>query len=188
MVLLTAVVALVTGAVLSFAAGARRTATAPDRYAAVWAQGSDVLVQQETGTPVTEEIQGLDAVRAVDGASFVFGVLRRPGATESIDGILFAGMPGPLRSRLLGGRLPNPDQPNEFVATRSFVDGANLRIGDTLQLLTLTQEQADTSGFNVSSPDGLTLDATLVGILESAAGARRPDTHRPLPNGASRRG
>jgi putative ABC transport system permease protein len=164
-VLLTALVAIIAGSVFSFAAGAHRTSTAPDRFSARYDQGFDLQLMQQHGPPLTADIAGLPAVRRVNAATFVFGGLVDPRTEKSIDGIVFAGDPGAI-GRITIGRAPDPSNPHEFVASRNLLSATGLRLGDSVRLLTLTQSQADAEGFAVA-PEGPTVEATVVGVIES---------------------
>ena len=63
-VLLVAVVALVASVPLALAAGARRTASAPERYEASQSDVLDILAYQETeGPPLTDAVAALPGVR-----------------------------------------------------------------------------------------------------------------------------
>jgi putative ABC transport system permease protein len=170
--LLTALVALVSGAVLSFASGASRTATAPDRFAARFDEGFDVLVQQQSLAPMTDAVRHLPAVRVVDAATFLFAGLTRTDTGDGVDGIVFAGDPEAI-ARVTSGREPDPSNPHEFVATQNFLDGAGIGVGDTLTLVTLTQGQADTEGFT-GAPEGPSLDAVAVGVVDNASALDDP--------------
>lgn len=62
----------------------------------------------------------------------------------------------------------------EFVATRSWLSGTDAQIGDRFQLLTITEEQADEHGFDVTEPAGPTMPATLVGIIDGPSELQDP--------------
>jgi hypothetical protein len=72
------VVAAVSGVVLGLAAGAGRTASAPDRYTEARGGGFDGTVLQGGGQPRTAEVAALPGVSSVDGVAFIFGVLTPP--------------------------------------------------------------------------------------------------------------
>ncbi|HET7489647.1 MAG TPA: FtsX-like permease family protein [Acidimicrobiales bacterium] len=172
-------VAAVAGVVLAFAAGARRTATTPDRYTAAWPGPlADVQVEQEAGPPRTAEIAALPGAASVHGITFVFGGLDRAGGPKPPDGLVFAGDSEAFGARLVAGRLPRPAHPEEFVVTRSFaVHG--IGPGDRFRLRTLTQEQADRAGFDAAAEgmQGPALDAVLVGVVD---GPHQLDDPTPL--------
>ena len=68
---------------------------------------------------------------------------------------MFAGTQGPFGTRLISGREADPNRPNEFLASKSVVASLGLKLGSHLDLVTLTQKQADGSGFNVAFLVGL---------------------------------
>jgi hypothetical protein len=162
---LAAVVAVVGGGVLTLVAGAARTITAPDRYSASLGDQFDVTLEQSGGPPRTAEIASLPAVEDVQSATFVFGAVAPPGTDDFADALVFAGSPAAVTSQLVEGREPDPDEPGEFAATRTFLDFTGATLGDRFDLVTLTQATADARGFDAPEPDGPSLTATLVGVL-----------------------
>lgn len=162
---LAVVVALAGGTVLTLFAGAARTLTASDRYVASQGIVFDVLVEQPHGRPRAHDLTALPAVRAVRTITFVFGGLVPAGADAPADVLVFAGSQEAFGTRMIAGRVPNAAAPNEFIASRSFVETTGSAIGDELQLVTIGQATADVSGFDVATPDGPTLAVTLVGIF-----------------------
>lgn len=172
MLFLTAASAVVVGVLLTLAAGAQRTATAPERYTAKYVGGVDVTVFQLTGRPLTAAVARLPAVSSVDSLTFVFGGLSRSGPArvgtqESIVANLFAGSVRPAGAHIVAGRAADPNTPGEFVATRALLRSSGAKVGDPFTLTTLTQEQADTNGFAAPHPAGPVVKATLVGIIEA---------------------
>ena len=67
--------AIVVAMVVVVVAGARRTATAPDRYTTSVGGNLGGLVQQRSGPPLTDQIAVLPAVKQVSAYTFVFGAL-----------------------------------------------------------------------------------------------------------------
>ena len=100
-------------------AGARRTATAPDRYTASVGGNVDGLIQQRSGPPLTDRIAALPGVKQLAAYTFVFGGLESAQHKVPDSLVTFAGV-RPLTSHLIAGRDPNPNDPHEFVADRSF--------------------------------------------------------------------
>ena len=167
-VAMTVGVGIVVGLTLTIAAGARRTATAPDRYTADSNVSFDALItQQNAGRPRTDEIAALEGVSRADSFTFVFGGLVDPASGKSIDSLLFSGTSRAFGAQLVAGRDVDPTDAGEFVASRSFVDATGAALGDQFQLLTLTPEQAAESGFAVDHPDGPQSTITLVGVIDS---------------------
>ena len=174
---LTVTVAVVLGVVLAFAAGARRTATAPDRFTAAFGGEADGRVEQQTGPPRTKEVAGLAGVSAVDGVTFVFGALAPQRGGPPAETLVFAGSHRAFGTRLVGGRLPDQTEPGEFVATRGFVEANHAALGDRFRLATLTQDQADRAGFDAFAAEeagGGTVDAVLVGIVDGPTELQDP--------------
>src|SRR5437763_1391918 len=71
----TGAVASVVAIVVVVVAGARRTATAPDRYTASIGGNVDALVEQRSGQPLTDRIAALPGVKQIRAYTFVFGGL-----------------------------------------------------------------------------------------------------------------
>jgi putative ABC transport system permease protein len=154
------------GVVISVAAGAHRTATAPDRYTSSSDIDVDGLVTQiYGGRPRTGEIGGLAGVASIESVTFVFGEVVGP-TTDDLGALVFSGSPPAIGMRLVSGRQTDPDIADEFVATQDFVDATNARIGDSFEIVTYTQQQADSSGFEEPTPEGPRLEATLVGVVD----------------------
>ncbi len=159
------VIAVTSAVVMAIASGASRTASAPDRSVATL-DSFDALVTQEQGASLAPQIASLPAVASVEAYSFSFGGLIDADG-NILDGLAFAGSLKPAGGRLVAGRAPDPSRPGEFVATRSFLTVNEVQLGDTFQLLTLTQEQADLLGFDTPDPAGPTMEAVLVGVLDT---------------------
>jgi ABC-type lipoprotein release transport system permease subunit len=163
---LAGIVAITGGIVLTLAAGAARTLSAPDRYSEWRGDVYDASLEQHAGPPRTAEVAALAAVARVDMASFVFGGIKTTEGGDTPDVLIFAGTDAAFGTRLVGGREPDPAAPGEFVATRSWTKRAGATLGDRFTLVTISQEQADKSGFDVEEPGGPTVDATLVGVID----------------------
>lgn len=162
---LALVVAATTTVALTLAAGTVRTSTAPERYERSWGPGHDAAVTQEQGRPRIDEVEALPSVESVEMATFVFGGLGSPDGTTSYDTFVFAGTRAPLVQRLLEGRDPAPDRPDELEISQSLADAGGLHLGDHVQLVTLTTGQAETEGFDAEHPAGLKIRGTVVGIM-----------------------
>ncbi len=162
----TLVVTIGCAIVLAFAAGAQRTLTAPDRYTSAFGGAFDALVTQEGGSPRTAEVTALPDAGSVEAFTFFFGAVAKPGTTDFIDALPFAGTYGPDGSRLIRGRPADPKRAGEFVANPKFLSSTGAALGDHFDLATLTQEQVDASGFDTSDPQGPRLSAVLVGVID----------------------
>jgi hypothetical protein len=162
-------VAAAGGAVLALAVGAERTASAPDRYISASEIRYDGEVEQEAGAPRTAEVAALPGVAVVEPFTFVFGGLSRADGSPAPDALVFAGSHRAFGLRIVEGREPDPARPDEFVGTRSFAAGGDVAVGDRFRLATISQEQADRSGYEAffkEDPEGPSLDAVLVGIAD----------------------
>ena len=165
----TLIVTLVCGVVIAFAAGAKRTSTAPDRYTTDFGGVADArIIQDDRGKPLDRQVAALPGVESVDSMSFVFGGLSDAGGNNLDFSLVFAGSFRPGGVRLVDGRAADPANEHEFVATRNFVGRTHLKIGDALNLVTLTPDQA-LNGFNLSDPRGPRLSITMVGIVDGAS-------------------
>lgn len=174
---LALIVAAVAGVVLTLAAGAERTSTAPDRYTAARGGGFDGTVEQGRGRPRTVEVAALPGVASVEAVTFVFGGLALPDGGPTADSLLFAGSHRALAMSLVSGRAPDPSKPHEFVATRSFTDASGAALGTTFDLATLSQEQADRAGYEAfftEGPRGPSAKVTLVGVVDGPSDLTDP--------------
>jgi ABC-type lipoprotein release transport system permease subunit len=166
----TLIVAFVCGVVIAFAAGAKRTSTAPDRYTSDFGGVSEALVtQDDRGKPLTDQVAALPGVESVDSLSFVFGGLGEPGETRFDNALVFIGTYRANGLRLVEGRDADPADEHEFVATRHFADTTHMQIGDEVNLVTMTSEEALAHGFDLSDPHGPRLSIKMVGIADGAA-------------------
>ncbi len=158
-VLTVVVVAVPVAVVLTLAAGAHRTATAPDRYTRAVGGDADVLLFQTRGRPASDAVRAIPGVRDVEAATFVYAETPdvAVGAVLAGDGF------GPI-ARLVKGRLPSPSALHEFTATQSFLDVHHLRIGDHATFTSFSQDQI-ASGQVSGDPAGPTFDGQLVGVI-----------------------
>lgn len=164
--LTTMLVASVVATVVAIGAGAHRTATAPDRFAASSALTvDDVVTQDRGGPPRTKEVASLPGVSSVDAMTFVFGGVVGPQGELAPNAIMFSGSARAARVHVISGRQTDHDNPHEFVATRNWVDDTHAALGDSFEFATLSQEQADQNGFTGDDPQGPTFSATLVGVV-----------------------
>jgi ABC-type lipoprotein release transport system permease subunit len=167
---LAVVLAVLVGVVLTLAAGAVRTLTAPDRYVSSQGARPDASVEQASGPPRTAELASLPAVDEAHGMTFVFGGLvpedGRPDEGDRLDALVFAGSHLATGARLVEGREPDPETPGEFVATRSFVESAQAAVGQKYDLWVIPQGPAAALGFDAEDQAVRLLGATLVGLVD----------------------
>src|SRR5258706_3505386 len=174
---LVLIVAVVSAVVLTFAAGARRTSSAPDRYTAAIGGAFDGLIYQDHGRPRTAEIAALPGASSAVSITFVFGGLTKGNA--DVDALVCGGTADANGRGWVGGRAPASR--NEFVASRSFGEETHASFGDTFDLVTLTQEQADATGFDTPNPGGPRLSATFVGIVDGPSALDDPSAITIFP-------
>ena len=165
----TLIVTFVCGLVIAFAAGAHRTSTAPDRYTSDFGGVADArIIQDDRGKPLTPKVAALPGVESVESASFVFGGLGDVG-DNGLDALVFAGSYRISGVRLVEGRAASPTDEHEFVATRKFAHVSHMQIGDKVNLVTMTPEQAFENGYDLSDPQGPRLSIEMVGIVDGAS-------------------
>jgi hypothetical protein len=161
-----AIVALASGTVLTLAAGARRTANAPDAFSASLGGNPDATVTQQDGPPRTAEVAGVQGVRSVEAMSFLFATVVDPHPRPGVDSIAFTGS-RTTTSRLIAGRQADPSKANELVADRKFATTYGVRVGDHVRMATWSRDQvARSQGFS-ATPQGPSVDGVVVGISES---------------------
>ena len=171
--LLVVVIALFAAVPLALAAGARRTATAPERFDESSGLTADVLAHQDEGPVVAGTLAELPAVRAVEGATFMFGGLTAAGGADLSEHIVFAGSATVFGDPLVEGRHPDPDVPGEFVVPKPFAESNHLAVGDVVRLKTKSAEQIAETGFNDLADTRIT-EATLVGLTDGPADLNEP--------------
>jgi hypothetical protein len=169
------IVAVVCGVVIAFAAGARRTSTAPDRYTASFGGAFDALVRQgDFSRPMNREVAALPGVASVEALTFIFGELIDSNGNGLDFSTVFIGSARAAGVHLVDGRVTDPRNEHEFVANRSFLEFSHARIGDTYELVTLTQDQSRDVGFLMDDPQGPRASITLVGVVDGAAKLEDP--------------
>jgi ABC-type lipoprotein release transport system permease subunit len=169
-------VAVVAGAALSLAVGARRTATAPDRYTAAHGGDADLSLFQFEGPPLIDAVRDLDGVERAYATTFVgAGPVGDDGLV--LDNINpFAGDDDANGAELVEGRFTDDAASDEFTVNESLAELMDLDIGDRLRNISLSQEQVSANDFDVENPGGPTFEATLVGIVSTPS-----DFDNPFP-------
>lgn len=165
-VIVAAVVALVSGAVLMLAAGAKRTDEAPDAYTATVGGDLDGSITQESGAPRTAQVAALPGVRSVEAITFLFAAVLDPKHEPAAETISFSGS-RLFTSRIVAGRAADPHNRQEFVASQSFVKDHDARLGDRYQVASWTQAQLEQGQAFSGDPLGPQLEGVLVGVLDS---------------------
>ena len=163
------VVGLLAGAVLSVAGGARRTASAPDRYTTSVGGDPDLVLQQYSGAPLTDTIRTIPGVAEAQGATFVAAWPKTANYGEVQAANPFAGDVQALGGRLIEGRLMDQSAPDEFTVNRPLAALMGAKIGDRFDIAAFDREQMADPGFDGSAEPGVPpFQATLVGITAAA--------------------
>jgi ABC-type lipoprotein release transport system permease subunit len=158
-------VAIASAAVLTLAAGARRTTSAPDAFTRSVGGDATAQVMQPDGPPRTAEVAKLPGVQSVSGLTFTF-VAVDPGGSENGNTLAFIGA-HPFASKLVAGRFADPTQPYEFVADKKFTALHHAHVGQKFAAVSWTAKQVQAGQGFVADPDGPSFRATLVGIVSS---------------------
>ena len=140
LVLLAAVVALATGAVLALVAGARRAGSAVDNY--LDATGTAEVVMFTESDPAPDLLASLaDDPRIERIERSVTAPIAPSPAQPGENAYMFVGLDGPLagvgRPPLLSGRYPAPGAPDEVVVNERLAATHDLRVGQQVSLRAL---------------------------------------------------
>jgi ABC-type lipoprotein release transport system permease subunit len=175
---LALLVALIGGIVLASASGARRTASAYDRFLAE-ANAPELLVSPPGGpgvdpTPFYDAIARLPSVRGIE--VFAGLPLVAEGGTpserlaEAFGGIAVL---APIeqrsesriaRPRMIAGRMPHPDRAEEIAVTERLAAQEGLEVGDRIDGVLMTESDTDVVGLVASAEEGIAVDLTIVGV------------------------
>jgi hypothetical protein len=167
-------IGVIGGVVIGLAAGARRTASAPDRYTSQAGGDPDLLITQQGGAPLTEKIAGIPGVADARSNAFVTSFLVAPDdGSPVLAPNPFAGDDRWLGARVDAGRFVDPGAPDEFTVNRTFAnylaDHFGTKIGDQFQVTSFDQDQLATNrAFSSGEPPAVPLFmATFVGVTDS---------------------
>jgi hypothetical protein len=172
---LALLIALAGGVALGVAGGARRAATAVDRWKAAtnWHEVEVELTDSEDGER-PPQVPGADTladeIAAVPGVRGV-SVLTWIGVTPDPDADFFAAALGADRgaatqSAVVRGRLPDPAAADEIVINETGLDEWAAEVGGTLTLQTLGPHQWDQFvGRAPYDPEGPLIDVRVVGVI-----------------------
>ena len=165
-------IGIVAGLAMGIAMGTRRTSSAPDRYTRFAGGDPDLVITQQSGPSLQDNVADLPGVRSTKAFVFVPSFLLSP-----VDGSLvfepnpFAGDDDAFGTRAVEGRLTDPAEPNEFVVNRAMAtllrDRFGTRIGDSFQVASFDQAQVAANFDSFDSPAVAPFPATLVGVTES---------------------
>jgi hypothetical protein len=162
-------VAFAGGVTLAAVAGARRTSTSFDRFQESTRSHDVLLFVSDITRPDVERLRALPGVDAI-------GYLRQLALTRPDGDFLAVG--GPLdgsmfhdvnRLRIVDGRAPRPDVPEEVLVPEPLARQTRLRVGDTLPVQGFTPAQvsslaSDTSDSDLPKPAGPKARLRVVGI------------------------
>jgi putative ABC transport system permease protein len=149
-VLVTALlVGVVAGLAMGLVAGTRRTASAPDRYTA-WAGGDpDLLIQQQTGDPLTAAVAAMRGVKSANSLTFVTAFLRGSDGTLVFRPNPFAGSDRFGGARVVEGRSTDPRASDEFTVNPTMAEILRRRygshLGDRFPVSAYSREQVETN-------------------------------------------
>jgi ABC-type lipoprotein release transport system permease subunit len=169
LVVLTLIVALAGGAVVAALAGARRSASALDRFHEA-AQTHDVFLAGEITGPEPSALHDLldgPLVESTNDLAFLFvddaatGLMFAPTSRRGLD---------VERGVLVEGRRADPDEPDEVVMSEAAAKALGVGVGDTIEAGSLDQPQADAmlaTGDLPGTPAGPLLRLDVVGIVRN---------------------
>jgi putative ABC transport system permease protein len=93
---------------------------------------------------VARDLGRIDGVTAVDPRALGFGLMKVPGqlrpATARLISLPDDGRAALNRIVLMQGRMPDPNQTNEAVGLKTFLDAAKVRLGDSLTMTVAGRE------------------------------------------------
>jgi hypothetical protein len=187
--LLVLLTGLAGGVVLTALAGARPSDAALPRFlaasrttdATVWFLGP--TGGQPARTDLAEELRVIDSLPQVRDAARVAALIMAvsdPGGPSRQLGFVGLDRPGDVafgRPRLVAGRLPRPDRPEEAAVDEEFAWRHGLQVGAVFRVGTYTRAQFGPAGEGVPIPPKGAADLQVTGIL------RFPDDLLPVAEG-----
>lgn len=164
LVALTLMAGLAGAVVLTATAGARRTASSFERFVEV-SSGADVAVDMRSADPrIVDDIAHLPMVKESGSFTLVLALV------EGVDADLGIRIPRDDRMgvqierfKVLRGRTPSPDRPEEVVVNEPAAALVGVDVGDELDVATLTSEQVRAEAY--FPPQGPTLPFRVVGVV-----------------------
>ena len=175
-VALAVVVGLAGAVVLTVVAGARRSATAYERFREA-SRSSDVrLVVSDTDPARLEEVERLPQVEAVSRISIP---LVGPEGTDVTPGLDFIAAASPDESfgtvldrlRVVEGRAPDRERADELAVTEAVAADLELSVGDEVMLQSFTPEQFEAlegeDPGQYTPPAGPKVRVRVVGVVRS---------------------
>ncbi len=168
LLVLTLLVALAAGTVMTAVAGARRGESAGDRLAERTLPADVAVLPNEPGfdwAPV-RDLPEVAALSTFGGAAY--GVDDIP--VEAVSGVVSGedAMRALERPVVLSGRAPDPERADEVVITSSFEESFGLGVGDGVTIRLFRPESAAAFRDDPSvPPDGPVVEARIVGVVQS---------------------
>lgn len=159
------------GLAMGVVMGTRRTSSAPDRYTRHAGGDPDLVITQQSGPSLENDVAKLPGVVSTSAFVFVPSFLISPlDGTLVFDANPFAGDNDALGARIVEGRFTDPANPNEFVVNRPMAAlleaRFGTRVGDAFQVASFDQAQIAANFDSLDSPAVSPFTATLVGITE----------------------
>jgi putative ABC transport system permease protein len=154
--------------VLTATAGARRTATAFDRFLE---QGNAEDLYFSIGRPTDPEMQQaaaeIEALPQVEAASSVAAMVVFDRSIEAP--YQFAGIDGRYgntidRPNVLEGRRPDPDRADEVLVNRTFARAADVGAGDTIEMYAFEPREIEVANPKASDATKVRLKVVGVGV------------------------
>ncbi len=176
--LLVALVGLAGGVLLTTIAGARRSSTAYDRLRAeTLAADLDIVID---GDPAEHDPEALDAVLSLPQievatrTAFPFVVPADSGMYPYLDFLAIVGLDDQFsvtidRPRVIHGRVPDPEAPDEVAILDIYAREADLEVGDVVELESYDPGQMEPlfTGGDAGAPAGPRVELRVVGILDA---------------------
>jgi ABC-type lipoprotein release transport system permease subunit len=176
--LLILIVGVAGGALLTTVAGARRSSTAYDRYRdETLASDLDIAFDGPPGGDLEAAraaVAALPEVAVVTQSAFPFIVPAGSGMYPFLDFLAVVGLDEQAgrdvdRPRMLEGRAPDPDRPDEAVIVRDYAREAHLQVGDRVEFDSYAPDQLEplfTTG-DAGPPAGPQVTLTVTGIFDT---------------------
>jgi len=181
-VALTLFVGLAGGVSMALIAGARRSATVVDRFAATARRYDASVYLRDDATAASWPRATMGAVPGVvraDPAAYM-ALNARPrggGPLAGVNGNVGAWTALDPTTRLLAGRIPDGTDPNEILVNQAFVDQFGYGVGDTVPVRMFGLDQGDAVSQGIYEPDGPRYRLRIAGLVrvpgEIATGAAR---------------
>ena len=165
--MLVLLVAVSTAVAATAIAGARRTDSAFDRFLDASTSPTHRLQYSSQEDVDAEVIRRLRGRPEIELAVPVWFTVAFSDSTDYDIGVFHSSDPALMRRidvpRLLEGRLPDVDADDEVVITEFLRGETGTGVGDTITLITFSQEQLEEERFG-EEPSGPLLELTVVGV------------------------